>query len=283
MRTRIKELLVFLAPPVGWLVAFFLLPLLLVVSYSFCERNPYGGVLPHFSIASYAEVFNWLYLRILGQTVVTAAAVTALTLFLAYPIAYCMAFASPKLKALMMFLIIVPFWTNFMIRLCAMFALFGDNGWLNLLLLKLGLITEPLYIMNTSAAVYAGFLYWNLPFMVLPIFASLDRMDTALLEASMDLGAGKIATFFRITLPRSLPGVFAGIIFTFMPTAGNFVIPEMLGGPSDVMIGNIITSAFTHGRNWPFGAALSSVMMAAVMLLVVLYLRFAEDQQTVKR
>ncbi len=283
MRSKLKNFPLLLLPPLAWLTVFFVVPLLIVLFYSLCQRGIYGGVIPKLGFAAYSEVVDPLYVSVLLRTAVTAGWVTLLTLAAAYPLAYTMAFASRRLRAVMMFLMMVPFCTNFMIRMYSMFALLGDKGWLNSALLAFGVIEQPLRMINTPIAVYVGFIYWSLPFMVLPIYAALDRMDNTLLEASMDLGAGKVRTFLKITLPRSLPGIYAGIIFTYMPALGNFVIPEVLGGADEIMIGNIISSAFTQARNWPFGAALSTLLMAVVMIFVVLYLRFADPDRAEER
>lgn len=268
-----------LVPPLLWLLLLFVVPLLIVLVYSVSYRETYGGVRLGFTLDSYRMVFDALYTRIFWRSCQIAAGSTVATLLLAYPIAYHMAFASKRAKTVIMFLVIVPFWTSFMVRMYSIIVLLGDNGWVNDVLLAVGLVGEPLRMMNTAFAVYLGFVYWNLPFMVLPIFASLDRMDVALIEASMDLGAGKTRTFINITLPHSIPGVFAGIVFTFIPSLGNFVIPEILGGADDLMIGNVITSAFTQSRNWPFGSALATVLIVVVMVFVVLYLRYAGSER----
>ncbi len=278
-RLKIREFHVLLFPPLFWLIVFFAVPLLIVLIYSVSYRGTYGGVIPGFTLEHYRHLFDPLYVRVFGRSVLIATINTVLTLTLSYPIAYYMAFATTRVKSVMMFLIILPFWTNFMIRMYSIVTLIGDNGWLNNLFVATGLISRPLHIMNTLIAVFIGFVYWNLPFMVLPIFASLDRMDATLLEASMDLGASRFRTFLNITLPQSLPGVFAGIVFTFVPTMGNFVIPEILGGPNNIMIGNIITDAFTQARNWPFGSAISATLIFVVMVFVVLYLRYIEPVQ----
>lgn len=279
LKLRVRALHVMLFPPLFWLVVLFVVPLLMVLAYSVSIRETYGGVHLGLTLEHYRMVFDPLYLKIFWRSFRIAAWSTLLTLVLAYPIAYFMAFASERVKAVVMFLIVLPFWTSFMVRMVSVVTLLGDNGWVNALLTAAGVIGEPLPLMNSAFAVYLGFVYWNLPFLVLPIFASLDRMNVSLIEASMDLGAGKTRTFVNVTLPHSLPGVFAGIVFTFIPTLGNFVIPEILGGANDIMIGNVITNAFTQSRNWPFGSALATVLIAVVMVFVVLYLRYAGTER----
>jgi putrescine transport system permease protein len=205
---------------------------------------------------------------------------TLLTLAIAFPMAYYMAFASPRMKMIVMFLIILPFWTNFLIRMYSLMTLLGESGLINSALLYTGIISEPLKLMNNTLGTFIGFVYWNLPFMVLPIFSSLDRMDVSLLEASLDLGASRSQTFWKITFPYSVAGLVAGIIFTFIPTLGNFVIPEFLGGSDNLMIGNVITSQYLQVRNWPFGSALSTVLMVIVMIFISLYIRFFDPTKS---
>ncbi|MDD3052363.1 MAG: ABC transporter permease [Candidatus Cloacimonetes bacterium] len=270
----VKEFHILLFPPVFWLVLFFVIPLILVIMYSFSTKGVHGGVELNFSLNNYREIFQGLYLKVLLQSFWYALVATILTLSLAYPIAYYMAFAPPKIKMLIMFLIILPFWTNFLIKMYALMTILGDSGLINSALMGMGLIKNPLPMMNNTFAVFVGFVYWNLPFMVLPIFSSLDRMDVSLLEASMDLGASRGQTFRKIILPYSLPGLVAGIIFCFVPTMGNFVIPDLLGGTNNFMIGNVITSQFIQARNWPFGSALSMLLIFSVMICISLYLRY---------
>lgn len=271
---RIKEFHVLLFPPAFWLLLFFIVPLIIVLIYSIGSKGVYGGVQLSFNLANYRDIFQGIYLKVILQSFWYALVATLLTLLIAYPIAYYMVFAPVRIKLAIMFLIILPFWTNFLIRMYALMTILGESGLINSFLLNLGLIRQPLPLMNNTFAVFTGFIYWNLPFMVLPIFSSLDRMDVSLLEASMDLGASRSQTFRRVILPYSLPGLVAGLIFTFVPTMGNFVIPEFMGGTGNYMIGNVITSQFIHARNWPFGSALSMVLIFSVMVCISLYLRY---------
>ncbi|OGV83577.1 MAG: hypothetical protein A3K19_09765 [Lentisphaerae bacterium RIFOXYB12_FULL_65_16] len=270
---RIRELHLLLFPPALWLILFFGLPLLIVLFFSVSRQDVYGGIAPGFTLEHYRRIADPLYLVILWRSLVMAAVTTVITLLLAYPTAYYMAFAPPRTKLILMFLVILPFWTNFLVRMYSFMTILGADGVINTLLLKLGLIHEPLSLIHNTFAVYVGFVYGNLPYMILPIFAALDRMNTSLLEASMDLGAGPIRTFWRITLPYSLPGVAAGIVFVFIPTLGNFVVPEILGGADDVIIGNVINRQFLASRNWPFGSALSAVLVFGLMVFISVYIR----------
>lgn len=265
-------------PPFFWLVVFFLLPLLFVVVFSFGRSGAYGGAEAGFTLKHYADLLDPLYMKVLLRSLATAGVSTLLTLSVGFPMAYFLAFSPDRLKPYLLFLVILPFFTNLMVRLYSITALLGDAGWINGALVASGLVGEPVRILNTKWAVYLGFLYWNLPFMVFPIFASLDRMDVSRIEASMDLGAGRVGTFLRITLPHAMPGLVAGVIFCFVPTLGCFIIPEVLGGKSDVMVGNVITDQFMLARNWPFGSAMSAVLISLIMVFVFLYLRFGDRE-----
>lgn len=260
-------------PPMFWLLIFFIVPMIIVIGYSFGITGKVTDA-NVFTVDYFLQAMQGMYLNILLKSFGYALVTTILTLAIAFPMAYYMAFASDKAKMIIMFLIILPFWTNFLIRMYAIMTLLGDSGLINSFMVHLGMVEQPIKMINNSFGMYVGFVYWNLPFMVLPIFSSLDRMDISLLEASMDLGANNTQTFMKITLPYAIPGVVAGIIFTFIPTLGNFVIPEFLGGTSNTMIGNVITSQYLQARNWPFGSALSTVLMVIIMVFISLYIRF---------
>ena len=274
MFNKIKEQYLLMAPPMLWLLIFFIVPLIIVLGYSFCISEATGGVKLEFTLDHYRLAFEGMYLLIFLKSFLYAGITTVITLAISFPMAYYMAFATPRMKMVMMLMIILPFWTNFLIRMYSLMTLLGESGLINSMLLNLGIVDEPLPMMNNSFGMYVGFVYWNLPFMILPIVSSLDRMDVSLLEASLDLGASKRQTFMNVTLPYSLPGLVAGIIFTFIPTLGNFVIPEFLGGTGNIMIGNVITSQYLQARDWPFGSALSTVMMFVVMIFISLYIKY---------
>jgi len=282
MFRKIKTQHLLLAPPVFWLALFFIIPVLIVLGYSFGIGLTDGGNPDGFTLRFYRQAFEGMYLRIFLKSFFYAFVTTVITLSLAFPVAYFMAFASPRVKMTVMFLIILPFWTNFLIRMYSLMTLLGDSGLVNSVLIYTGITDTPVRMLNNTTGVYIGFVYWNLPFMILPIFSSLDRMDISLIEASLDLGASHRRTFFRITLPYAIPGVVAGIIFTFIPTLGNFVIPEFLGGTDNTMIGNVITAQYLQARNWPFGSALSTILMFIVMIFISLYIRFFDPTKSGK-
>lgn len=264
--------LALLAPGAGWLLAFFVIPLMLVVVYSLRPRGVYGGVEPGFTLEHYARFIDPLYLTILGRTVLLAGAATAVTLLLGYPLAYLIS-RSGRWKQRLLFLVIVPFWTSFLVRTFAMIFLLRDTGLINALLLRLGVIDAPLQMLYTPFAVLVGLVYSYLPFMILPVYASLEKLDPALLEAAEVLGARPRNQFRRVILPLSMPGVVAGTLLVFIPALGSFLTPDLLGGAKQMLIGNLVQNQFTAARNWPFGSAVSLVVMALVLVAVLLWLR----------
>lgn len=263
-----------LAPGTLWLLAFFALPMLLMLAASVMPRGTYGGVEPGFTLEHYRRFLDPLYLHVLWRTVLWAGTATLVCLLLGYPVAWVI--ARSRHRNLLLFLIVLPFWTSFLVRTFAMIFLLRDTGLINSLLLRLGLVAEPVTLLYTPFAVLAGLVYGFLPFMVLPIYASLEKLDPALLEAAEVLGARPGARFFRVTLPLSLPGAVAGCLLVFVPALGSFVTSDLLGGARQVMIGNLVQNQFTSARNWPFGAAVSFVLMALVLLAVQVSLRLRD-------
>jgi spermidine/putrescine transport system permease protein len=261
-----------LGPGMLWLVLFFLVPLLIMAAYSLMPRGTYGGVQPGFTLQHYRRFFDPLYLAILQRTLVWSLVCTAVCLLLGYPVAYLVARAG-RWRAALLFLVVLPFWTSFLVRTFAMIFLLRDSGLVNNVLLRLGLIDAPLTLLYTPFAVLLGLVYGFLPFMILPIYASLEKLDPTLLEAAETLGATPLAGFRRITLPLSLPGVVAGCFLVFIPAMGSFLTSDLLGGAKQLMIGNLIQNQFAAARNWPFGSAASFVVTALVLVAVTVYLR----------
>jgi len=261
-----------LGPGMLWLVLFFLVPLLIMAAYSLMPRGTYGGVQPGFTLQHYRRFFDPLYLAILQRTLVWSLVCTAVCLLLGYPVAYLVARAG-RWRAALLFLVVLPFWTSFLVRTFAMIFLLRDSGLVNTVLLRLGLIDAPLTLLYTPFAVLLGLVYGFLPFMILPIYASLEKLDPTLLEAAETLGATPWAGFRRITLPLSLPGVVAGCFLVFIPAMGSFLTSDLLGGAKQLMIGNLIQNQFAAARNWPFGSAASFVVTALVLVAVTVYLR----------
>jgi spermidine/putrescine transport system permease protein len=267
-----------LAPGAFWLVAFFLAPILIMLAYSLMPRGIYGGVDRGFTLEHYARFFDPLYLEVLQRTFLWSVACTAICLVLGYPVAYVIV-RSGRWRNLLLFLVVLPFWTSFLVRTFAMIFLMRDTGLINNWLLKLGVISQPLTILYTPFAVMAGLVYGFLPFMILPIYASLEKLDLSLLEAAEVLGARPRARFRRVTLPLSMPGVVAGCLLVFIPALGSFLTADLLGGAKEMMIGNLVQNQFSSARNWPFGSAASFIVMALVLAAVMLYLRVRDQGQ----
>jgi spermidine/putrescine transport system permease protein len=263
-------------PGIGFLVVFFLIPLLIMFAYSVMPRGEYGGVERGFTLEAYQRFFVPIYLTILIRTFVVAIICTVICLALGYPVAYAVA-RSGRWKNLLLFLVVLPFWTSFLVRTFAMIFLMRDTGLINTWLLKLGFIREPLTILYTPFSVMAGLVYGFLPFMILPIYASLEKLDNSLLEAAEVLGARPAARFRQVTLPLSLPGVVAGCLLVFIPALGSFLTSDLLGGAKQLMIGNLVQNQFASARNWPFGSAASFILMALVLAAVLVYLRIRDD------
>jgi spermidine/putrescine transport system permease protein len=261
-----------IAPAGGWLLFFFLVPIGIMVAYSFMPRGIYGGVEPGVTLEHYRRFFDPLYLAILRRTLMVSLLCTLICLALGYPVAYVIA-RSRRWRNLLLFLVVLPFWTSFLVRTFAMIFLLRDTGLVNTLLLRTGLIQQPLTLLYTPVAVMAGLVYGFLPFMILPIYATLEKQDLSLLEAASVLGAGPAARFWRITFPLSLPGVVAGCLLVFIPALGSFLPSDLLGGAKEMLIGNLIQNQFAAARNWPFGSAASFVVMTTVLVGVFLYLR----------
>ena len=261
-----------LAPGLGWLVIFFAVPIAAMLVVSLMPRGVYGGVEPGFTLEHYRRFFDPLYLGILWRTLTWSAACTAICLLLGFPVAYVIAHAR-RWRSTLLLMVILPFWTSFLVRTFAMVFLFRDSGPVNGLLLGLGLSARPVELLYTPFAVITGLVYGFLPFMVLPIYASLEKHDPALLEAAAMLGARPAAGFFKVTLPLARPGIMAGCFLVFIPALGSFLTSDLLGGAKQVMLGNLVQNQFLAARNWPFGSAASLVMMTGVLLGLLAWLR----------
>lgn len=268
------QLGILVGPAAFYLLLFFVIPLGIVLVYSFLTRGAYGQLLWEFTLQNYVRVIDPLYLSILWRSILIAGANTLLCLIFAYPFAYAIArMESARLRGLLLILVMVPFWTNFLVRTYAWRVILGTDGPINSLLLALGLISEPLPLIFNDGAVMVGLVYGYLPFMALPLYAAIDRIDFSLVEAANDLYADGRAAFLRVVLPLSMPGVLAGSILVFIPSLGAFVTPDLLGGSKSVMIGNLIQGQFLTARDWPFGSAFSMLLMLAVLAATLINLR----------
>jgi len=276
---RIRDSGLLLAAPTSlWLLVFFVLPLVIVLVVSFMSRGRGGVAELPFTLEHYQRSFG-VFSIILWRSLGLAALTTVICLLVGYPLAFFISTRRRRaVQQLALFLVILPFWTNFLIRTYAWRILLGEEGVLNGLLLGLGLVTEPLGLLNTQFAVLLGLVYGFLPFMVLPIFASVERFNFRYVDAAQDLGANDLQTFRRVLLPLTMPGVLAGCALVFIPSVGAFVTPDLLGGTRGLMIGNLINNQFGGSGNMPLGSALSIVMMAVVMLSLLVYV-FANRQR----
>lgn len=268
------QLGILVGPAAFYLLLFFVIPLGIVLVYSFLTRGAYGQLVWEFTLQNYVRVIDPLYLSILWRSILIAGANTLLCLIFAYPFAYTIArMESARLRGLLLILVMVPFWTNFLVRTYAWRVILGTDGPINGLLLSLGLISEPLPLIFNDGAVMVGLVYGYLPFMALPLYAAIDRIDFSLVEAANDLYADGRAAFLSVVLPLSMPGVLAGSILVFIPSLGAFVTPDLLGGSKTVMIGNLIQGQFLTARDWPFGSAFSMLLMLAVLAATLINLR----------
>ncbi len=256
---------------------FFIFPLVILLFYSFMQRGLYGGIEFAFTLENYARVFDPLYFDPVLRSVVTSLLTTVLCLFIGYPLAYYIACQPDVRKQTLLVLIMLPFWTDFLVRTYAWMLILRTDGLLNTLLLQLGFINEPVEILFTQTAVIIGLVYGYLPFMVLPLFASIDKLDPAFSAAAQDLGATPFKRLLYVTLPLTRPGIIAGCILVFVPSFGAFITPDLLGGAKNMMIGNLIKDQFLSARDWPFGSALSFIVMALVMILLYVYIRTSHE------
>jgi spermidine/putrescine transport system permease protein len=258
-------------PPAGALLLFFVVPLVLVLAVSFASRGTYGGVEWIGTFGNYTSIADPLYLRIFLRSLWLAVITTVICLALGFPLAYFIARAPKRWQAVLLFLVVIPFWTNFLVRTYAWMFILRTEGLLNTTLAALGF--GPFNILFTDTAVLIGLVYGYLPFMVLPLYAALERLDPSLIEAAWDLYAEPIQVFTRVVLPLSKPGVIAGCVLVFIPSLGAYVTPDLLGGARTMMIGNLIQHQYLVVRDWPFGSALSFTLMAGVLAVVLYYLR----------
>lgn len=264
---------IFLAPSAAFTVVLFLIPLSIIIAYSFLTRGVYGGVVGPWTLENYQRLFDPLYGVILWRSLVMSTLATILCLLIAFPLALFIARASDRAKGIYLYLVILPFWTSFLVRTYAWMFLLRDTGFINTILTSLHIINEPLPLLYNETAVVVGLVYGYLPFAVLPLFSNLDRLDKTLLEAAADLGATPWQTLYKVVIPLCAPGLRAAGVLVFIPCLGAYLTPDLLGGGKSIMIGNLIQNQFTTARDWPFGSAISLALMALVMILLVTLLR----------
>lgn len=278
-----RRLAFLLTPVTLFLGIFFLGPLFIMIMYSLLEPGLYGGVEWNFYHWNYGRILGWadgdweefdpVYVEIFLRSARLALTNVIITLLICYPAALWVSGLPQRWRTFVVFMITLPFFVSLVVRLFCWVLILRPSGFLSQSLIGLGVISEPIDIIFTETAVLIGMAYVLLPFMFLPIYASIEKLDHSLLQASYDLGASPRQTFFRVTLPLTLPGIAAGAVLVFIPSLGNFIVPDLLGGAKVVMIGNLVEQQFLSARNWPFGAALSVMIMLVMFILIILYLR----------
>ena len=271
--------------PILWLLLFFLVPMTVVWLYSFGQNSGPAEISITGTLDNYKRATEWLYLSIFGKSLAVAALVTVICLVIGFPVAMAITFASEKWRPWLLVAIMLPFWTNLLIRTYALMMLMGSNGYANRglgamwdgaswLKTLVGLqpleAWTPVQLLYNNFAVVLGLVYVHLPFMVLPLYSALDRLDKSLIEASLDLGAGHLRTLFTIVVPLAMPGIMAGVMITLIPALGAYLTPDLMGGTDSQMIANVIERQFKRANDWPFGAALSFLLIYAMFILVAL-------------
>ncbi|MCH4996553.1 spermidine/putrescine ABC transporter permease PotB [Pectobacterium carotovorum] len=272
-RKRFQNIIITLI--VAWLVLFVFLPNLMIIGTSFLTRDDTNFVSLVFTLENYTRLADPLYASVLLHSLNMAVIATLCCLLLGYPFAFILARLPKKIQPLMLFLLIVPFWTNSLIRIYGLKIFLSTRGHLNEFLLWTGLIDTPLRIMYTSEAVILGLIYILLPFMVLPLYSSIEKLDKSYLEAARDLGANKWQTFIRVVIPLTMPGIIAGCLLVLLPAMGLFFVADLMGGAKNLLIGNVIKSQFLNIRDWPFGAATSICLTLVMGVLLFIYYRTA--------
>jgi spermidine/putrescine transport system permease protein len=262
-----------MGPGVFWLVFFFVIPLMLILTYSFYQFSD-GVMHKAFTMENYIRaVTQHLYFKVFTKSLWYGVAVTSLCLLIGYPCAYFLARTKYKRKEILFLALIVPFWTSIVVRTYAWKVLLGTNGLINHFLVELGIIELPIRFLYTEKAVFIGLIHVFLPFMILPLYASIEKIEQHLEEAAQDLGANRLRTFLRVNLPLSLPGISTGCLLVFILTVGSYITPDLLGGPSEIMIANVIQKEYYVSFNWPFGSSLAMLLLFIILSLIMFYNR----------
>ena len=265
------------AGPVSfWMLLFVLLPLIYVFVISFMTRTQYGGIEYSFTLENYKEILNPLYLKVIWKSLKLAFLTTVICLVVGYPLAYWIASKPSKLAAKLLMLVMIPYWTSSLVRLFSINLLVMPNGLLNVFLMKLHLISEPLDVLYSDGVVMLGLLVAMLPFSVLPLYSSIEKMDKSLIEASKDLGANAVTTFRKVTIPQTMPGIVGCTLLVFIPSLGMYYVPEMLGGGKVMLVGTLVKNQFLVTKNWPFGASLAILLILITLAMMWLYTRIGK-------
>ena len=263
--------IVLCGPMTAWSLLFIAVPIVILAVMSFMTKGALGVIVPKFTLANYKALGDKVYLNVIVQSLIIAGWTTGLTILLGYPFATAMARMRARTSGVMMVLLMIPMWVSGLVIIYSFVILLNHSGIINTFLMHIGLIKSPKSMLYTNFSVICGMLYMFLPFAVLPMYSSIEKLDYNLVEASQDLGASPVRTFFKVTLPLTSPGIFAAVILTFIPCVGYYMVTDMLGGGTSMLIGNLIDRQFTIARNWPFGAALSMVLAIVIFAMVGIY------------
>ncbi len=255
-------------------------PLIYVAVMSFCSIDEFYNVTFHFTLENYVRLANADYLKIYAQSIGIALLTTLICILVGYPFSYIIARTKSKRKKILYMLVIIPFWTNSLIRIYGWRNFLGSSGWLNGLLMKTGLISQPIDLLYKQGTTILGMVYCLIPFMILPLYTAIEKLEDPLLEASADLGARPASTFFEVILPLTSSGIFSGSLMVFIPCLGYFFVSDILGGGNSDVIGNLIERQFQSGNNWPLGAALSIILIAVTLILVKVYQKLGGDMES---
>lgn len=262
------------AGPVSiWMIIFVMLPLIYILVISFMTRNVYGGIDYNFTLENYKELLQPLYLNVIWKSLKLAFLTTVVCLLIGYPLAYWIASKPSKTSAKLLMLVMIPYWTSSLVRLYSLNLMAMPNGFLNVFLMKLNIISEPLDILYSDTMVVFGLLTAMLPFSVLPLYSSIEKLDKSLIEASKDLGANSITTFRKVTIPQTMPGIVGCVLLVFIPSLGMYYVPEMLGGGKVMLIGTLVKNQFLVTKNWPFGASLAILLIMITLAMMWIYTR----------
>ncbi|WP_032121433.1 ABC transporter permease [Clostridium amazonitimonense] len=262
-----------LYPVILWMTCFFLIPVMLMIVVSFCTRGEYGEVIYSFNLENYIRFIDPLYLNIFLKSLLIALMTTFICLILGYPFAFFIGRSQKKWRGILLMLVMLPFWTNSLIRTYAWIILLRTEGIINSYLIKLHLISEPLKLLYNNTSVLIGMVYMMFPFMVLPIYSSVEKLDKSIIEAASDLGATPLKNFMKVIFPLTMPGVMAGALLVFVPTLGYFFIPDLMGGSKVVLLSNLIKNQYLMARDWPFGSAISVLLIVVMLIIIGLYFK----------
>lgn len=276
IKSKFAPIISMVGPITFWLSVFVIIPLIYVAFMSFMKRGTYGGISYEFTLSNYKTIFDPLYFKVITNSIKIALTSSIICILIGYPFAYFLSNQPPARRGIFIMLIMIPFWTSSLVRTYSWVILLHASGILNSFLISIGVIDAPLQLLYNNFAVTVGVVYVLLPFAILPLYSSIEKLDKSLIEASSDLGAKPYKTFFKVTLPLTSPGIFASVILTFIPALGYYFTADVLGGGKVMMIGNLIKNQFTTAKNWPFGAAISLVLIAITLILLFLYTRVGE-------